>query len=574
MYNFFNEVPYTHEIKINGKKYSICHYNSFDNTNIIGFILINVPPDENTDKIKKQCNQNIISSQIWFTACKKKNIINYQTTQILNIDEAKPKIYYSYDLKSNKYSIFDNFYFKMFNYLEQWNSSKSEALKYFENLENIYEKMDKNEFYLIKNNYNINFNPDSADFYTFKKFTNLLLFVSLKGIKDNNINNLEKIYDSWNDFLENYINLIEKLNKLGKLLSYHQKIRIIDSYTHDVLIDNEKYGYSTKFLYINEKHLKKNNAYLLAFKFNIDVINNLKETSALTKCFKQLDSYIMKNYFIIDNDVRNEKAFALINEPIQLMKYHLLINYENFILINNKDIYKNKIIKALQDNSNRVTFINEKILFNNFYSEKLKEENNAFPISMEFFHENSHSKKNSKNFNKSTPLTCFIDNKIILLDEREDGKFIESIIGNNEFITDLKNPNNKLGELMKIEYFTEENFDKLHQKYEELNKLKNRDNKEINYKKLTESDPSDIDIKIKKKKNIKNVNELKTVNDFENYYLINNQFIYPDSLPYHHYPLGKKFEITEGEKRYLDKYKDQISNVDNDNSNDKKNIDY
>ena len=34
----------------------------------------------------------------------------------------------------------------------------------------------------------------------------------------------------------------------------------------------------------------------------------------------QLDSYILKNYFIIDEAVRNEKNYSLINEPIQLMK--------------------------------------------------------------------------------------------------------------------------------------------------------------------------------------------------------------------------------------------------------------
>ena len=52
------------------------------------------------------------------------------------------------------------------------------------------------------------------------------------------------------------------------------------------------------------------------------------------------------------------------------MKYHLLQNYENFILISHKDKYKDKVVKALQDHSNKVTIINEKILFNSFYSEK------------------------------------------------------------------------------------------------------------------------------------------------------------------------------------------------------------
>ena len=51
---------------------------------------------------------------------------------------------------------------------------------------------------------------------------------------------------------------------------------------------------------------------------------------------------------------------------------------------------------------------------------------------------------------KITPLTCFLNNQNIYLNEREDGIFIESIMGDEDFINDLKNPNNKFGKLMKI----------------------------------------------------------------------------------------------------------------------------
>ena len=56
---------------------------------------------------------------------------------------------------------------------------------------------------------------------------------------------------------------------------------------------------------------------------------------------------ILKNYASTDDKDSIEKTFSLINEPIQLMKYHLLQNYENFIFISHKDKYKTKRIRAL-----------------------------------------------------------------------------------------------------------------------------------------------------------------------------------------------------------------------------------
>ena len=170
-------------------------------------------------------------------------------------------------------------------------------------------------------------------------------------------------------------------------------------------------------------------------------------------------------------------------------------------------------------------------------------------------HENSHSKKNSKNLDEKTPLTCFTDNKTIFLDEREDGKYLESLLGDIKFISDLKNPNKKLGELMKIEYFTDENFNNLHKKYKELIKIK-KDNAEN----VSQNDNIDFDRndnKTKEKEEIfdKNEKDLETLEDFEKYYLVDGEFVYPDSIPFHFYPLGEKFEKSNAEKQYWEKYK-------------------
>ena len=158
---------------------------------------------------------------------------------------------------------------------------------------------------------------------------------------------------------------------------------------------------------------------------------------------------------------------------------------------------------------------------------------------------------------KKTPLTTtyFLDNKTI----SEDGIFIESLMGNEDLINDLKDPEQELGELMKVDYFIEENFNRLNAKYLELISAKKKDDKIINQKTAFESDSFNNNSKATNKKIRKKKNELVTLKNYENYYLINNQFIYPDSIPRHYFSLEAKFEISKGEKEYMEKYKDEIS---------------
>ena len=39
---------------------------------------------------------------------------------------------------------------------------------------------------------------------------------------------------------------------------------------------------------------------------------------------------------------------------------------------------------------------------------------------------------------------------------------------------------------------------------------------------------------------------------------MNDEFIYPDSIPFHRFLLNEKFEISQAEKEYLEKYKNCI----------------
>ena len=558
-YNIFDDVPFCHDIIIDEKNYTIDHYNSFDNTNQIGFILINAPPDKNIFKIKRLTKKNIISSQVWLTANKYKEQIKYEISQILDIDEARPKKYLSYSLDSKKYKKFENFYFDMSYFLKEWNSSKNQVYNYFEELDEEYELIEEKDFDFILNNNNIDYYPESADFYLYKMYANLLLFNSLRFLKNKNKDNRKLLYGNWSSYLGNMIELINELNNLGKLLTYHQKIRILDSYNNNFLYSNDFDNYEGKFFYIDEKTLNDDNAYLLAFKFNIDVIQNLNDKSILTKGYKQLDSYILTNYLLDDKNIREEKTYSLINEPISLMKYHLLMNYENFVIIKYEPNYTSIKINSEQDDSNRVTFLNERAVFDHSGSKKLKGEDNALPISMVFFQENSHSKKSSKNNDIKTPLSCYIDNQNTILKEREDGKYIESLIGDKNFIDNLKDPFNKLGVLMKVDYFIKEDFNELYEKFTKIIPKKIKTSQKLSHQKTVESDPLETDSIIEEDKKSKKEDELVTLEDFEEYYLEDGIFVYPDSIPFHKYPYGKKIEISEGEKAYLEKYKEQIN---------------
>jgi len=552
-YNTFTEVPYTFNLKIDKKIYKIENYNSFDTINRISFNLLNVPSDEYVNKIKENNSYNTVSCQIWYTAQKTlifRNI-KYVITQILDVNEAKPKEYLTYGLNTKDYSIFKNFYFDLLEYSKKKDNN---IIKYYDEFSEKVENY-KDIYDLLNKNYNIDFESYSLDYLSFKIYIGISLFDALTRISSENKNNEKNKLNESLTFINVFDILVKQLISLKNKLTYHQKMRIINCFIYNYFNSLDKLKKPSKLFTFDDK--TDDNAYKLAFKFNIDVINNLTEKSALTQGFLQLDSFILKNYL-------NEKmSYSLTNEPIIMMKNHLLYNYENFILIIFENSYQSSYKRAAQDRPNRITIINEKSIFENNCSEYLCDKNNALPISMEFFHEkDSHSKKLFKNLKVKSPLYCYKYNRIVELEEPEDGKFIESIIGDKDFISCLKNSGNNLGELLKVEYFIGEDFETLKKRCNDLIRNNNTLNNELSSLRKIDNDEITIikNKKIKKKK----ASDLETLEDFENYYLFDGNFIYPDSLPSHDYYdnndyNGKKNKkIAEVEKKFLKKYENAI----------------
>ena len=244
-------------------------------------------------------------------------------------------------------------------------------------------------------------------------------------------------------------------------------------------------------------------------------------------------------------------SYTFSKEPIVLMKYHLLLNYENFIFINGKKPIKNYKNNSQQDFNNRITYINELGLFNNNISEYFMGKNKAFPISLEFFcTKGFNSKKDFKNYKKDNSVIYYID-KTNLKDIPEDGKFIESIIGDVKFFEKLKNSENNLGELMDIKYFIDKDFTKLHNKFCDIIKSNNKGKLDKN----SENKNKKNLFQLNNDKTISNENNLETLEDFENAYLVNGYFVYPDSFPIYEHAIGEEPKpISKGEQEFLDKY--------------------
>ena len=521
--------------------------NSFDTLNRINYIMINVPFNKDINSIKDFENENIISCRLCFDtnedAYKNKKENYYQLIQILNINEAKPIIYSNYDFSSNNYSIFEDFYF---NFTEKRKEKDFDIINYYNefsknviNYEEIYD--------LLRTKLNIEFLDENLNYLSLKIYIGISFFDALVQIETENKNEKLSLKILFRDFVDYFDMLIKKVISKKNKFTYHQKMRVINCFIYNYFHSSDKIKKNIKLIFFDE--MEDEYSYKMAFNFNINIIKNLTETSTLTQGFLQLDSYILTNYLIKNNNSYS-KSYTLTDEPLVMMNF-LFIIYENS--------YKNYIKNASQDKPNRITNINEKALFNSNNSEKLFGKDNALPISSEFFHEkDSHSKKNLKNLHLKSPIICYINNKIDILSEPEDGRFIESILGNKEFIKDLKNPNKKLGELMNVDYFTKNNFEELHKKYDELT-VNQVSNQSAPVNKIADNDeiknPDSNEPKNNKNKN----SELITCKDFEDFYLINGCFVYPDSLPFHHNYYGEEPEkISVGEKEYLDKYKNII----------------
>ena len=302
---------------------------------------------------------------------------------------------------------------------------------------------------------------------------------------------------------------------IKRKIDLFKKLRIITFFLRENII---KKSSSLKLFFFDE--LNPNNPYTLAYKFNIQEIDNINEFSRLFFAYIQLDSFILYNHCI------KTLSYSFSMEPLFMIKYHLKSNYEEFFFTS-RGISDKYAFQALDE---KITVINEKSLFNKgIYDEEIidiedinESKNYALSISMEFRHEkNTHQKLSGKNIGQLSPLfyvrdlefkkislKVTIEDKII--EKGESGWMIESFIC--PVTSKIKELKTGLiyGELLDYKLFTNKNFTELFNKMEEINKkveLKSDDkNKNENKNEDYDNEKSDKSvIKHEKVRKIKDI---------------------------------------------------------------------
>ena len=593
-YNYDYYLPEYQIINIEGKQYHLEISDSFNSKARKRFILLNYYDIENTkkyklktivsrkkknrdkkkgDQVDKNKIENIKSYDIKDFLCeedgfpekinetcfsfifyhdkkKKENILLgiYDINEINDIKPIEKTLYQS----KEEYSIFYDFYKIMSgknHNIESKNMYFQSLNKYIGNIE--IEKLVKNDLidfsYINYKNYYIYINI--CLFYYYNK-------TSQKG------GLIKEFKKQFNLIKESNLPFSDKIRIMRFTCLEYSRISHEDRVTHLYLLDE----------------LLDNNAYKIAINYNIDMINNLEENSKLYIPFLQLDSYILYNYMV------NSNSYTLSLEPLIITKKHLLSSYDNFIFTCKEKNKNNQKTLAYQNCSNDVTTINEYYLFTKKEtcdSEALAGNNYAIPISVNLLHErNGHSKKDKKNKRNLSPLYFYKKKKIIKVEKKyqkidkltnevkgEAGNLVEYFIrykGKNlvhelTFIHAFGNIINN------VKYFTSKNFKDL---AKEINENKNKvsiENSIIPQEHVKKNVLQDNSQTVLEKPDEEEKKEPSkdSLEYYEKNYLLNGEiFIYPYSIPVDYISVTsdgeEEKEISEGRKRYLEKYQDHI----------------
>ena len=101
-------------------------------------------------------------------------------------------------------------------------------------------------------------------------------------------------------YFNDYSTFLKEINESKYQLSNHQNIRLVHAFSMKYFnfVNNEfRNKIICKFLDIKMFEKCHDNLYIIALSFYKDIILNLKEISALSIQYLQLDNYILTNYF-------------------------------------------------------------------------------------------------------------------------------------------------------------------------------------------------------------------------------------------------------------------------------------
>ena len=443
-----NKLP--NEIEIiqkQNKKLKVKNFHSFNSQTRKSIIFINLPPQNNIDL-------GYDASFLTIYLCNSKEIKLYGNFCLDSIKIIKKNDYHFNPIvKILIYEIYNDF-----------NSNLTIAnLKqkyiYFNKIIN--EKL-KKEF---KQNFHLFNYPNEK--YTLNYFNSLCLWNLFYYINENNGDN---------NCILDYINLYKKiLDK--KELNYVDKSLILISFVNRIF-ESKIVFKSPKLFFYDE--LDNDNPYKMAYNFQFEIIEKLKEQSCLFLPFLFIDSYNMNCIYNKDYNFKKGylSAYSLSMLPLEIIKAYLKRKIKNYFFILEKGENDDRKYYSSIHKFNFVVTYNENIILKNSkirniydcgklcYIEDKK--NLAFIINLENLCQNfSHNKEEIIN-NEIYPTLFFNNNyqlsKIYHYDKdnyRENGRLLEVFIAEKSLINEMKKTQYEMGKFLDVKYFIDKNFNGL-----------------------------------------------------------------------------------------------------------------
>jgi len=444
-----------------GEKLKTKNFHSFGCETRKSIIFINIPPQSDIDL-------GYDTSFLYIYLCNKDGEKLYARF-CLNSIEIKSKIDYQFNpiVKTLIYEIYEHFSNNM-----PIENLQIKYLSFNKNINDLLKSEMTKKFYLF--NY-----PNRL--YTLNYFNALCLWNLYYYLKENG-GNMNCISD--------YIQLYKNISKRTNELNYVDMSMILISFVHRIFEIKSNFK-GPKIFFYNE--LENDNPYKIAYDFQYQIIENLKEQSCLFLPFLFLDSYIMnaiynKNFSYIKGFL---PAYSLSMLPIESIKNHLKKTIKNYFFVLDKGEKNERKYYASVHKYNFLVTYNENILlknskFQNIYNlghfDELKDKKNfAFIINLENLHENfSHNKEELINIKISPTLFFDINFKLANVYHYdtnkygEAGRLLEGFIAQENLIDEMKKTQYEMGIFMEVKYYISKDFNDLiegfRKKYIEQNK--------------------------------------------------------------------------------------------------------
>ena len=453
-------------------KYKSNNFHTFNSKIRKSIIFINIPPQNDLDIKYDTSFLNIF-------LCTKNEIRLYDSFCLSTLKMNKKNDFpYKERIKNCIIDIYDDY------------------VKYFEKEKNIvpfyekYMKFSQNIIDELENEINLNFNEYIYinDSYTLKYFHAVCLWNLIYFLKENK----EQISN-----ILHYLSIYKKI--LVRIeLNFIDKSLILLSYVLRLFDDKKNLIYPKLFFY---DELDDSNPYKIAYKFQFEIINNLKEESCLFQPFLLLDSYIMngihdKGYKFIKRSI---PSYTISMLPLETVKKHLKSTIKNYFFILEKNEKNKHNYYASVHKFNQLVIYNENVLLINDKNNKIWQlekidildnpqltKNLSFIINLENLHENfSHNKEEILNIQRSPTYFFTRDFKFSYIYEYETkefgeaGNLVEEFICDKKILTEMKKTKYEMGKFLDVKYFIDKDFQKLITEFQNIY-IKTNKNMQIN----------------------------------------------------------------------------------------------